>query len=71
MCSSDLGESGMLTDRIPDVRHPEKVGLWPDRIPDVIHPENAGLRSDKISGCETSGEGETHLHENRDRGHAE
>ena len=24
--------------RIPDVRHPEKVGLWQDRIPDVRHP---------------------------------
>ena len=61
----------MSADRIPDVRHPEKVRLWPDRISDVIHSENAGLQPDKISRCETSGEGGTRLHENRDRGHAE
>ena len=37
------GEGGMLTDRIPDVRHLEKVvECRPDRIPDVRHPAKAG-----------------------------
>ena len=43
------GEGGMSADRIPDVRHPEKVGCRPDRIPDVRHSEKVGRRPDRIS----------------------
>ena len=39
---------GLWSDRIPDVRHPEKVGLWPDRIPDVRHPEKVGCACKRI-----------------------
>ncbi|WJZ80886.1 hypothetical protein VitviT2T_000757 [Vitis vinifera] len=38
------GKGGTSADRIPDVRHPEKVGLRSDRIPDVRHPEKVGCR---------------------------
>ena len=65
-------KGGMSTDRIPDVRHLEKMECRPDRISDVRHPEKVGCRWTEIpdvrhpekggtsagqnSGCETSGE---------------
>nr|CAN79706.1 hypothetical protein VITISV_012363 [Vitis vinifera] len=42
------GEGGMSADRIPDVRHPEKVGRRSDRIPDVRHPEKVECRRIEI-----------------------
>ena len=52
------GEGGISTDRIPDVKHLEKVvECRPDRIPDVRHPEKVGLWGGQNSGCEISGEG--------------
>ena len=47
----------MSMDRIPDARHPEKVGLRSDKIPDARHPEKVEWRLDRNSGCETSEEG--------------
>ena len=33
---------GCRPDRIPDVRHPNKVGRWPGRISDVRHLDKVG-----------------------------
>ena len=30
------------------MRHPEKEGRWPDRIPDVRHPEKVGCTCKRI-----------------------
>ena len=45
----------MSVDRIPDVRHLEKVRRWPDRIPGARHPEKVGCRLDRITAVKHSG----------------